>query len=182
MKLRMSKLVLYIATSQDGFIADKKGGVDWLPAPDDPKYTDPTDALGYKALMSRISRIVMGSRSYEQIWGFGNWAWSDKETFVFTSRSLVSPRKDIHFVNEEIKSFIDRLEDEDSNGDIWLLGGAELTKSFAKKKLIDECIITIIPVDLGEGIKLELPYEDFRISKVSTCMNGIVQKHYVLNQ
>lgn len=174
----MGKVVLYIATSQDGFIADKNGGVDWLPQPEE--LPDPSDEVGYKALMSRISTIVMGSKSYEQIIGFGDWAWGDKETFVFTSQALESPRGDIQFVNEGVKSFVDNLKRQDTVQDIWLLGGAQLVKSFAKDKLIDECIITIVPKILGEGIKLELPYEDFVLAQKKSCMNQILQQHYVL--
>lgn len=178
----MPKIILFIARSQDGFIADKNGGVDWLPAPDDPAYADPTDEVGYKTLMNRISTIVMGSRSYEQILGFGDWAWADKETFIFTTRSLTSPRDDIHFVHEGVRDFMDRLRNQGlkENGDIWLLGGAELVKSFAQEGLIDECIITIMPSVLGEGIKLELPYKDFEITEVKPCINGIVQQRYRL--
>lgn len=171
----MGKVILFVAMSQDGFIADKNGNVDWLPQNEDPQ-----DECGYKALMNQVSTIIMGSRSYQQILGFGDWAWGGKETFVFTSQSLKSPRKDIHFVNEGVKSFIDKLRQQGPSKDIWLLGGAELVKSFAKERLIDECIITIIPTILGEGIKLELPYEDFDLTKVKTCMDGIEQKVYVL--
>lgn len=130
--------------------------------------------------MGRISIIVMGKRSYEQIIGFGDWAWKDKEIFVFTKQSMVSTQENIHFVNEGIKSFIDRLRNEGSKGDIWLLGGADLAKSFANEKLVDECIITIISTVLCDGIKLELPYEYFTINEIKTCMNRIVQQIYVL--
>lgn len=61
----MNKIILYIATSLDGFIADINGGVDWLPHPKDDAELE---AVGYKSLMSRIDTILMGSRSYKQIW------------------------------------------------------------------------------------------------------------------
>lgn len=174
----MGKVILYIATSQDGFIADKNGGVDWLPGPGD--CPDPNDEVGYKVLLNRVSTIVMGSRSYEQIVGFGDWAWGDKETFVFTSRKLSSSREDVHFVHEGLREFLDKLRGKEGSQDIWLLGGAELIKSFAKERLIDECVITVIPKKLGEGIKLELPYEDFTLIESKMCMDGIQQQLYVL--
>ena len=80
----MNKVILYIATSLDGFIADKEGGVDWLPH----ETEDPKDLVGFKALLNRISVIVMGSKSYKQILTFGQWAWPDKQTYVFTSQNL----------------------------------------------------------------------------------------------
>ena len=171
----VAKVILYIATSQDGFIADKDGGVDWLPHPNDNE-----DFFGYKALMKRISVIVMGSRSYLQILNFGDWAWGDKTTYVFTLQPLKTARIDVFFVDEDIRSFMDKFKQQKSDQDIWLLGGANLSKSFAQEKLIDECIITVIPKILGEGIKLEIPLcEDFTLTQTKSCDLGIEQKLYV---
>ena len=167
----MEKVILYIATSVDGFIADKTGSVDWLSS-----FTDPEDQCGYKALLERVSTIIMGSRSYEQIVGFGEWAWKDKQTYIFTSKIKTDVDSYITFVQESPKVFMNKLK---STKDIWLLGGAELAKSFAKEKLIDECIITIVPVTLGEGIKLELPMEDFDLVSEKSPLPGIIQKVYL---
>jgi dihydrofolate reductase len=173
------KIILYIATSEDGFIADKNGGVDWLPAlTDENVKADEGDEFGYKALMNETSIIVMGSRSYEQILGFGEWAWADKMTYVFTSQPLITTRKDINFVSEEVKNFMDKIRKQKTDKNIWLLGGAKLIKSFVQENLIDECIITVSPVKLGEGIALDLRYENFILSKTKSCSHGMVQKFY----
>ncbi len=170
----MTKVILYIATSSDGYIADKDGGVDWLPHPDT---VDDSDEFGYEALMKRTSLIAMGSRSYLQILGFGDWAWPGKTTYVFSKQSLVSERDDIKFVQKDVKSFMKSLQAH-ADQDIWLLGGAELIKSFAAEKLIDECIITVVPTALGDGIKLELPYEDFSLTQTKPCSFGMTQQFY----
>lgn len=165
----MTRVILYIATSTDGFIADKDGGVDWLPHP-----TDDSDELGYQALMEKISIVVMGSKSYLQILGFGDWPWPGKLTYVFTGQDLTSERDDIFFVRQDVQHFMEPFGVEN----IWLLGGAALIESFAEKNLIDECVITIIPKTLGEGIKLQLPYEDFTLKQTKHCSNDIVQHIY----
>jgi dihydrofolate reductase len=165
----MTKVILYIATSEDGYIADKDGGVDWLPHPDD-EHED----MGYSALMDRISTIVMGRHSYEQILGFGDWAWGDKQSYVFTRQPLVSANETIQFVKYDVRSFMNRI-DGALTQDIWLLGGASLAKSFADESLIDECIITVIPKKLGNGIALELPYDDFELKQSKQFNDGIVQ-------
>lgn len=167
----MNKIILYIATSFDGFIADVEGGVDWLPAE-----PDPDDSVGFKDLLNRVSIIVMGRKSYEQILGFGDWAWNDKHTYVFTSKNLVTENSNISFVQGSPQDFLQNLKQE---GDIWLLGGSELVSSFAKEKLIDECIVTIVPQILGDGIKLELPYDDFDLISEKSCGYGMIQKVYV---
>ncbi|MEN8237205.1 MAG: dihydrofolate reductase family protein [Pseudomonadota bacterium] len=169
----MSKVILYIATSSDGFVADKNGGVDWLP-----QAADPGDTLGYKALLNRIQIIIMGRRSYEQILGFGDWSWSDKTTYVFTSKPMTTDRENIHFVHDDVPTFMKRFGAENPNQDIWLLGGAQLAHSFAQAKLIDECVITIVPTILGAGIKLELPYENFSLAQTKVCCDDLKQKIY----
>jgi len=169
----MSKIILYIAMSEDGFIADKEGGVDWLPHPSD------DNDMGYKALLARIKYIFMGSRSYKQILGFGDWAWPDKMTYVFTSKKSFSEKNNILFINENIVDFMGSFALGNSDDDIWLLGGAELVKSFAKLKLIDECIITVIPTNLHEGIKLEIPLDDFSLLETKDCGEGIYQRVFL---
>ena len=169
----MNKVILYIATSIDDFIADKNGGVDWLPSNE-----DPDDICGYKALMKRISIIIMGSKSYKQILGFGDWAWKDKHTYVFSSKPHIHEHSNIEFVQTDPKTFIDQLKIKQPNQDIWLLGGAELIASFAKEKLIDECVITIIPKSLNDGVKLELSLEEFDLVSEKSCMDSIIQKIY----
>jgi dihydrofolate reductase len=169
----MTKVILFIATSQDNFIADIDGGVDWLPEP-----KDDTDNCGYENMLSQVSMIAMGRKSYQQILGFGEWAWEDKTTYVFTSQPLTSAEEHIVIVKEDPKSLMQQLEAKRPDHDMWLLGGAELIRSFAKEKLIDECIITTVPVAIGEGIPLDLPYEDFTLTTTTACGDGIIQKCY----
>ena len=145
----MPKVILYVAASKDGFIADINGGVDWLPQP-----TDGEDC-GYQAMLDDIDIIIMGSKSYLQILTFGDWAWAGKKTYVFTSQNLKTDRDDIFFVNRGVKDFMDMVRAQNPSKNIWLLGGAELVRSFAQDNLIDESIITLIPVNLEIGIKLD---------------------------
>lgn len=71
-----------MATSADGFICSKDGGVDWLPSPD----LNSPDDFGFSFLLNRVSTIVMGSKSFDQTLTFGDWAWKDKKTVVFTKK------------------------------------------------------------------------------------------------
>jgi dihydrofolate reductase len=172
-KNTMAKVILYIATSEDGFVADKDGGVDWLPHP-----SDEHEDMGYPALMDRISAIVMGSRSYQQIIGFGDWAWSDKQAYVFTNQPLVSSNEAIRFIQDNVRTFMERIA-RNLTQDIWLLGGAALAKSFAKEQQIDECIITVIPKKLGNGIALEVPFGNFDLKQSKQFKDRIMQHTFV---
>ena len=172
----MNKIILYIATSKDDFIADKNGGVDWLPHPKD---DHDLEVVGYKDLMERIDIILMGSTSYKQIIGFGDWGWPDKQTYIFTSKPLESKVPYISTTHDSPAQFISTLKYRKSEKDIWLLGGAALAKSFAQQSLIDEIILTIVPQNLGEGIPLGLNLDNFDLASEKFLMDGMTQRVYL---
>lgn len=172
----MNKIILFIAVSQDGFIADVNGSVDWLPHP---KNDHDLEVVGYKKLMERVDTILMGSRSFKQILGFGNWGWTDKHSYIFSSQALETPMSCIEITNNNPVEFMKKIRARESDKDIWLLGGAELAKSFAREDLIDEIILTIIPQTLGDGISLGLSFADFNIKSDQPLMEGMIQRVYL---
>lgn len=172
----MNKIILYIATSKDGFIADKNGGVDWLPYPKD---DHDLEVVGYKKLMQRVDTILMGSKSFKQIMGFGDWGWTDKHTYVFSTKALDAPLPCISITNDSPRQFIKKIKDRKIDKDVWLLGGAELAKSFAQNKLIDEIILTIVPQILGEGIPLGLAFDGFHLTSEKPLMDDMIQRIYL---
>ena len=165
-----------MAISQDGLIADKNGGVDWLPHP---KEDSELEAFGYKDLMSRIDSILMGSKSYKQVIGFGDWEWPDKQTYVFTSKPIKSERSYITMTQDSPVSFVSHLKEHKSKKDIWLLGGASLAYSFSKEGLIDEIVLTIVRQTLGEGIPLRLHLDKFKLLTAKLLTEGMVQKIFL---
>jgi dihydrofolate reductase len=174
----MTKVIFYLATSKDGFIADKEGGVDWLPTPS----TDFGHDFGYKKFYDSIDTIAMGSKTYEQVIGFGEWAWSGKPTYVFTHRPLPSISPDIHFVCDDIEAFLKKIEESGSKN-LWLLGGSALADSFEHCGRIDEYIVTIVPHILKEGIPLRALGEGLAkgsLVKISSwdCGQGFIQECY----
>src|SRR5947207_1904343 len=89
-------VILYIAVSRDGFIADKNGGVDWLNPFLDNIPAD-ADSYGYPIFFESIDTIVMGRKTYEQMLTFGEWPNAGKHTYVFTESNEIPPREDISF-------------------------------------------------------------------------------------
>ncbi len=171
----MPKVILNVAVSMDDFIADVNGGVDWLPGED----SDPDDSCGMRLFKNDVSVIVMGSTSYQQILTFGEWAWSDKLTYVFTSRqNLVSENQQIRFVHDTPEDSIEIIKRSAKDKNIWLLGGAKLAHAFFRQHLIDEVILTVIPTLLGNGIKLNIPYIDFDLASETPCAGGTIQRRY----
>ena len=119
------------------------------------------EVVGYKKLMQRIDTILMGSSSFKQIMGFGNWGWTNKHTYVFSTQTLEAQLPCITTTNDSPSQFIKQIRERGSDKDIWLLGGAKLAKSFAEDGLIDEIILSIVPQILADGIPLNLSFNRF---------------------
>lgn len=149
----MKKIVLYIAMSLDGYIADKYGGVSWLVGED-----RNSQESSYEEFIKGIDTIIMGYNSYSQITtelSPDNWIYEGMKTYVLTHRNMIS-RNDIEFTDEDIADLINRIRLKDVNDgkDIWLCGGSDVVHQFLEKDLIDRFHITLIPTILGDGIRL----------------------------
>jgi len=172
----MIKIILYIAISADGFIADKSGGVSWLD-----EYGSTGEDCGYHDFFKSIDIIAMGRKTYEQMLTFGDWPNAGKMSYVFTKESDVPLHKDITFVSTDVKEFMNKMNTEHPNTKLWLEGGAQLVKSFYDAGLIDEYIITIVPKKIGQGIALlpEIVHgQDMKLIDELKWPSGILQKHY----
>jgi dihydrofolate reductase len=167
----MPTVVLYVATSLDGFIARSDGAVDWL-------FTD--GEYGYSAFYESVDALVMGSRTYEQVLTFGPWPYPGKPTYVFTRRALKTGREDVVFVSGEPADVLDHLAGRGLDR-IWLVGGAGLVASFRDAGLIDEYILSIHPILLGDGIPLfsaPAPEEGLEFVGSEAYASGLLQVCY----
>lgn len=176
----MAYTILYIASSQDGFIADKNGGLDWLPQ-EAPEGED----FGFETFLSSIDVIAQGSRTFLQTISFidtgivPDLPYGGRHMYVFTRESMCTDRKDVTFVFS-IEEYLDIINRDSTIKRVWLLGGAELIKSFRDKDLIDECIITVIPKFLHEGIALPSNLFDDMVEVSSKQFSqGIVERRYI---
>jgi dihydrofolate reductase len=169
----LRKIILYIATSLDGFIAEKDGGLNWL---ENYPHIEGED-YGYSDVLAQTDTTLMGSGTYKIIEDFkGPFPYPDTKNYVFTRRELKSSHP-VSFIKNETASFVADLKQQPGNA-IWLIGGGKLNASLAKAGLIDEIILTQIPVFLGEGIPvfngLEKPL-NFAEQSWKTYPNGVVQ-------
>lgn len=147
----MRKVVLYIAMSLDGFIAEKSGGVEWLKGDG-----SQPDSLGsYPAFYESIDTVILGYTTYHQVVTElfpEGWIYSGKKSYVLTHKNLQST-EDIVFTDRNLKELLLDLKGEDS-GDIWICGGANIIAQLLEFDLIDRFCISVIPMILGEGIPL----------------------------
>lgn len=177
----MKKNSVFIATSIDGCIADKNGGLDWLQSVPNPN----NDSLGYVEFIDTVDAIVMGRKTYETVAGFDiDWPYTIP-VYVLSNTLKEVPEKlaeKVFIVNGTLNEV---LADIHSKGHhkLYIDGGTTIS-SFLKEGLIDEMIISIIPILLGGGPKLfnELPeIVNFTLKSSKTYLGQITQNHYVLN-
>ena len=174
----MTKLVVYIASSLDGYIARENGDVDWLSA-----YDSATEDYGYNAFYESVDAVMMGRRSYEQIKGFGEWPYAGKTCYVFSNTLHDGIDKNVNIVNQQPEEFV-HSDTYQSHQNIWLLGGAKLAAAFLNHQLIDELIISITPILLSRGIPLfiDAPENHLNLLNSTSYESGIVQVHYAMNK
>lgn len=172
-------IVLYIAQSLDGFIARANGSIDWLN--DFNEEIAGTTDNSYTEFLKGIDTIVMGRKCYDQVLSFGEWPYVGKKCYVFTSGELQKPpsNADVTRAEGNVRAFVGGAC---AGKRVWLLGGAGLAKAFVEEKLVDEYIISTIPIIIGSGIRL-FPDSNANIklwcTKSRLCGNGIVESTYL---
>lgn len=147
----MKKIILYIAASIDGYIADTSGTIEWLTGFPNPEKTD----YGYKDLLASVDMVIMGGKTYRELLNMDViWPYKQQISYVVTRGwTENAAAENIRFITENVIETISELRKQDGK-DIWLVGGGELVSMLLKADLIDEMQIFYIPVILGKGIPL----------------------------
>lgn len=147
----MRSVVLFIAMSLDGYIADRDGKVDWLAG----QAPDQDDLVTYADFIQTVDTVVMGWETYHQITtelSPGRWIYEGLESYVVTHRLNVSA-EEVQFVTESPGALVGRLKQAQGK-DIWICGGANLAQQCMRDHLVDRYHISVLPVILGGGIPL----------------------------
>lgn len=171
------KTTVYIATSLDGFIARKNGGIDWLFNIENPT----NDDYGYSEFISGIDAIVMGRNTFEVVRTFNQWPY-EKIVFVLSTslKKIPDDLKDkASLLSMEPKQVLSHLSDL-GYSNLYIDGGKTIQR-FLRDNLIDEIIVTKVPVLLGDGIPLfGFLDKDVALKHIDTIVypNGLVKSHY----
>lgn len=170
---------VFIATSLDGYIADKNGGIAWLDTIPEINTID----TGYAAFTSEIDALVMGKNSFDTVCGF-DIDWPYKKPVFVVSNTMIEISDKFKDHAQLVKGTIaEILETIHSQGYHRLyIDGGMLIQSFLREDLIDEMIITTIPVLLGKGVPLFGDIEDqlvFECKESKLFLDAIAQNHYV---
>lgn len=176
---RKRRIIVYIATSADGYIARPNGDVGWLDRP------RPKGNYGMGEFLKTIDTILWGRKTYGKgiemgmkVAGFGKGI----KNYVFSHRPQQSVEPGVEFINESIKTFAQRLRSQPGKN-VWMMGGGGIIASFLDESEIDEVIIHVVPIFIGEGIPLIEPrHRSVQLKLVSSRSypDGVVRLHYLI--
>jgi dihydrofolate reductase len=180
MKVRR-KIIVYIATSADGYIARPDGDVEWLNRR--PRTVD----YGMRAFYRTIDTILWGRKTYDWVLHYykekgmtGEMFDTKLANYVFSKNPPKQETPGVKFVSEPVKAFAQRLRATPGKH-IWMMGGGGLIASFLDAGEIDEFDIHIIPTFIGEGIRLVAPrHRDvpLRLRSARPYPDGVVRVRY----
>jgi dihydrofolate reductase len=171
------KLILYIASSLNGKIADAEGRVDWLESMPNPDKLD----YGYAEFYDSIDTTIQGNATYKQVMSWGiDFPYAGKTNYVFTRNVELQDTADVQFVAHDHVDFVQALKAEPGKA-IWLIGGGQVVTLLLNAKLIDEIRIFTMPIILRDGIDLfgSLPDEShLTLLQSKAYSTGVVESRY----
>jgi dihydrofolate reductase len=169
------KLILYIATSLDGYIAQPNDDLSFLSMVE-----QEGQDYGYADFVKTIDAVIVGRKTYEKVISMGfDFPHADKDAYIITR----TPRPNIgnvKFYTGDLKTLVEKLKSENGKN-IFCDGGAEIVNELLKDNLIDEFIISVIPILLGNGTKLfkdGRPEQKLELVSASQFKKGLCQLHY----
>ena len=175
------KIIVYIATSADGYIARPDGDVEWL------NRRPLTVDYGMKAFYQTIDTILWGRKTYD--WGLayykkkgmkGGMFDTKLANYVFSRKPPKRAATGVEFVSEPVKAFAQRLRTTPGKH-IWMMGGGELIASFLDVQEIDAFDMHVIPTFIGDGIPMIAPrHRDvpLRLRSARKYPDGVVRLRY----
>lgn len=168
-------VILYIAASLDGFIARRDGSVNWLPL------ANAEEDFGYAEFYGGVDTALMGRKTYDLARELeGPTPFSGKRCVVFSRRRAGQRDRRTVFTADDPADTVRRLR-EQRGGGIWLVGGGEIVRECFEAGVINEVILSLVPVVLGDGVPLFLPRAGttwLQLRKTRAYANGLVQLTY----
>lgn len=181
----MSVTQYYTATTLDGFIADPDDSLEWLFT----RARDEDGPLGYGAFIAEVGALAMGATTYEWILGHeragkdpADLTWPyEVPSWVFTHRRLpLVPGAPVALTSGDVASVHAEMVRAAGGGNVWLVGGGDLVGQFADAGLLDEVLVSIAPVTLGEGKPLLPRRLELRLEEVGRNGDFVAARYSVV--
>jgi dihydrofolate reductase len=183
----VSRTLYYCAASLDGYIAEADDTLAWLTGYQGSYGGDDARPMkgSYDRFYEGVGALVMGSVTYEWVLReLETWPYTDKPTWVLSSRNLPRPDvadADVRIVNADVPSVYHDMIAAAGERDLWVVGGGNVASQFADAGLLDEVLVTLVPVVLGEGKPLfdrRLPGGPMRLTAARPYDTGMVDLRY----
>jgi dihydrofolate reductase len=190
----VTKVQYYAAASLDGYIAEADDSLGWLLGYEG-SYEGPeaepgpmSDGGGYERFYDGVGALVSGSTSYEfVIEHFDDpnaWPYKGKPCWVLSSRDLPVPQADgvdVRIVKGDVSDLHDEILASAGERNLWVLGGGNVASQYVDAGLLDEVLVTVVPVVLGQGKPLfdrRLPGGPLQLTGTSVFETGMVELRY----
>jgi dihydrofolate reductase len=171
----LRKLILYIATSLDGYIAAPNDDLSFLSMVE-----KEGQDYGYSDFLKTVDTIILGRKTYDWvILNAGQLSYPDHKVYVIT-RSDRENIGDVEFYSGDLEELIKKLKSTPGKN-IFCDGGAQIVNQLLKLGLIDEFVISIIPVLLGNGTRLFqdiIPTQNLKLISSEQFETGLIQLKY----
>ena len=170
----MRKLKYYVACSLDGFIAREDGSFDFF-------IMEGEHVTDFLESLKLFDAVLMGRKTYEVGLKVGvTDPYPSMKSYVVSRSIKESPDERVRIVSENVEGFVRDLKEE-TGGDIWLCGGADLATLLFAENLIDEIILKVHPVLAGSGIRLFsgiVRQTSLELAGSTVFGTGVVVLHY----
>ena len=186
----MSRTQYYSASSLDGYIAEADDTLDWLMGYEgafEGEGAEPARG-GYDRFYDGVGALVMGSATYEFVLGHfsggDEWPYPGKPTWILSSRDLPEPEGDdvdVRIVDARVPDLHEAMIEAAGDRNLWVVGGGNVASQFADEGLLDEVLVTVVPVVLGTGKPLfdrRLPGGPMQLTGTRTLDSGMVELRY----
>ena len=149
----MSSIQVYCAVSLDGFIAGPDDDLGWL-GEADPAQQGGSRTVSFAEFLARTGAMLMGRRTFDVVMGFGGeWPYGSTPVLVATTRPLPDAPKTVTAARGEIVELCEQARQLAGTGCVYVDGGNLMTQAL-DAGCIDEMILSVVPVLLGDGVPL----------------------------
>jgi dihydrofolate reductase len=180
----MSSLQYYVGASLDGYIATPDDDLAWLLQFDGFE----GGKESYDSFMEGVGCIVMGGETYRWLLEHepGNWPYPTTPCWIFTHHEGTVPKDaDITFARGDVRTVVTDLKADAEGKNVWVVGGGNLAAQFADAGLLDELIVSVIPLILGDGkpvLPLRKATPPLELVSSEVLGRGVVELRYRLNR
>lgn len=183
--LDMGLTQYFVASSLDGFIATSDDDLAWLFEFNGAEGQE----AAYQQFYEGVGALIMGADTFRFLLaqGLDQWPYSEVPTWVFSHSDLSElsdfPGADIRFVSGEVASVHHEAKLAAGEKNLWLVGGGKLVAQFHELGLLDEVLLTLIPVLLGSGkplLPLKSPTAPLELLRQQRLGKGMIELHYRL--